>query len=114
MPASTIVETMAAMLVVVVSLGIGMMIFSNVLNAELVVARAKAQTVLARLADEAISQELFISESLEVEGMLIEKDVSAYHADYPGAALLTLTAYTPGKTKVLCEQKQIVYPSSSW
>ncbi len=112
LPATTIVETITAALLVMVSLGIGMMIYLNVLTTERLTAKIRAQTVLSRMAEEAVFNQLFITEEVEEDGIMIEKTVSPYDATFPDAQLITLTAYMGSKKDTLCQQKSIVYPTA--
>ncbi|MBK8562378.1 MAG: hypothetical protein IPN76_03290 [Saprospiraceae bacterium] len=112
LPGTTIVETVMAMLLVMVSLGIGLMIYLNVLTSERLVARVKAQALLSRISEETIAQQLFISEALEADGMVVEKKVAPYAAEFPDAYLLTLTAFAAKNKQPLCELKEIIYPQA--
>ena len=109
LPATTIVETVTAALLVMVSLGIGLAIYMNILKSEQLVARVKAQAILSRMAEETAFGQRFVTETVHEEGLTIEKRISPYSIEYPDAILLTLTAYG-GQQEKLCEQKEILYP----
>lgn len=111
LPATTIVETITAALLVMISLGIGMMIYMNVLTTEKLVAKIKAQAILSRIAEQTDFDEVFISEQTVEDGITIEKNITTYDGAYPDAILVTLTAFIGDKKNILCELKEIHYPT---
>jgi hypothetical protein len=111
LPATTIVETITAALLVMISLGIGMMIYMNVLTTEKLVAKIKAQAILSRMAEQTVFDQLFITGHIVEDGITIEKNIEAYDAEYPDAVLMTLTAYVGEKKEILCQLKEIHYPT---
>ncbi len=111
--ASTIVEVVTAALLVLISLGIGMMIFANVLTSEGLVAKTKAQTVLTKIAEDTEYQQVFITEQIELPGMIVQKEITPFLPEYPNAILLTLTAFNADKSRQLCELKQVIYATAA-
>ena len=109
LPATTIVETVTAALLVMVSLGIGLSIYMNVLRSEQLVTRIKSQAILSCIAEETAFKQTFISETFHEDGLVIEKNIRPYSTEHPDAILLTLTAYD-GQQNKLGEQKEILYP----
>ena len=103
----TIVESMTAMLLIVLSFGIGMMIYLNILSSEQVVARTRANLILHQVVEQTRLQNRYIDETLEIEGLLIEKQISDYGA-LPDNYLLHLQAFD-GRDQLLGEIKQVLY-----
>lgn len=76
--ASTLVESLFAMVIIVVSLGVGTMIYSNVLNSDKQVLKLKAMSVLDQQAALTKTEKSFIDAQQQFENWNIKKTLLLY------------------------------------
>ena len=105
--ASSLVETMIAMVLIIIAFGAGNMIYHQILKTEYLEAKAIANARLHTMLETAKEKTLLEEERIEIEGMIIEKTVekSPWAAD---TYLLHLEAYD-GQERLICELKEIIY-----
>ena len=105
--ASSLVETMIAMVLIIIAFGAGNLIYHQILRTEYLEAKAIANARLHNLLETAKEEASLKEERIEIEGMLIEKTVeqSPWAAD---TYLLHLQAYD-GSERLICELKEIIY-----
>lgn len=76
--ASTLIESLIAMVVVMISFGVATTIYLNVMGAGKEQQKLKSRLIVEQLAFEAKKKHLFIDEKLSVGGFVVEKKVSHY------------------------------------
>ena len=90
---SSIVETITALLIIVISFGAGMSIYLNIITNEQTISKTKTNIILESIMAETMEQKRFLDETIELNGLLIEKvilpfsngenhricSISAYH-----------------------------------
>lgn len=110
--ASTIVESILAMLVLMISFGGGMTLYLTVLQGDAFPLKTKANNVLHSVFETTKQEQRFLDETLSREGLIIEKEVRPY--DSPTHLLpstnvyhLELKAYSPDRRLVAQEQHLI-------
>lgn len=106
-PATTLVETLAAMTLIMISFGIGMMIYLNILTSNHLERRAQAHLHLQQFLAETKQGQLFFDEEQTVGGYVLVRTVNPYGA-YGEAFLVELSAIDIDG-QVLQELKEIVY-----
>lgn len=103
---SSIVETITALLIIVISFGAGMSIYLNVLTNEKTIAKTKANIVMHNIANKAIAEHVYIDEEIHLDGLLFEKKILPY-ADDQYHRILQISAYD--KTTLIHQTNQIIY-----
>lgn len=76
--ASTLVESIIAMVIITLCLSIGVMIYINVINADKQLNNQKAKFILANEASRIKTEKIFISTTTNINEWMIEKDISKY------------------------------------
>jgi len=104
--ASSLFETIVALMVTMLVFGIAMTIYVNVLRNSTSLADFKASLRLEQLAKETKESKRFIDESFEEGNVSIEKRVGKYQ-NKEGLLLLELEAFDQTKRK-LAEHKEIL------
>lgn len=87
----TLVETLVAMVVIMLSFTIAVIIFSNVIRSSSFPRKVKAETLLKDLAARSKADNIFLDASFQYNGMQINKKVSPY-AGSMGLSMLNLEA----------------------
>ena len=105
--ATTIIESMVAMVIIVVSFGIAMMIYMNVLSTDQLSPQTKADILLQEEMVETKKNRRFFKETKEIDGILLEKEVLPYPGS-PDAYVIVLTM-RDAKGKIIREVREIVY-----
>ncbi|MEM9821103.1 MAG: hypothetical protein AAF985_08530, partial [Bacteroidota bacterium] len=75
LPASSIVESITAMLIILISFGAGMSIYLNIMSNDQVLAKDRANTLLHHHLEQILQQKTYIDQRLEMQGMLIEQQI---------------------------------------
>jgi type II secretory pathway pseudopilin PulG len=105
--ASTIIEVLIAMILIIVVFGIAMMIFTNVVNSGLSVKKIRAEALLQQALLSAERSDNLVSQSVPVDDFTIVEEVKAYN----GNTALTdihLTALDQNQQKVAELEKVIL------
>jgi len=76
--ASTLMESLVAMVIIVVSLGVGTMIYSNILNSDKQVLQLKAICLLNKEAARTKKEKTFLDSEKQFENCNIKKTVELY------------------------------------
>ena len=107
--ASTILEVVISMVIIVVVFGIAMMIYTNVLRMSLSVKKLKAQAILNEIALKAGNNTDGATPDVIVDDFRIEKEIKPYNGN---ATLIEihLTAFDNNKQKV-AELQQVIMNS---
>ncbi len=103
----TIVEALVAMIIIVISFGIGMSIYMNVLVSNHTIAKVNVDVQLNSVLEQTKLEKSFTSEVLDTGFGTIEKNVSAYK-DNQENQLIVLRFYDP-KKKLIQELREIIY-----
>jgi hypothetical protein len=106
--ATTIVETIVALLLVFISFGIGISVYLNIMRTDALVLKTKAATVLERIMKETKQEDRFIDENIEEGILTISKKISKYDAKIEGLYILSLEAVNP-ENRVIHSLKELVY-----
>lgn len=104
--ASSLLETIVALMVIVLIFGIAMTIYGNVLKNSTSPAELKASQRLKEIAWETKRHKSYFDASYTEEGIEIEKTVSKYQGK-EGIILLELKAIAPDSRK-LAEYKELI------
>lgn len=104
--ASSLIETIVGLMVIVLVFGIAMTVYVNVMKNSTSLAELKASQRLEEIAVETRANKSFFNESFEEEGIKIEKTIGKYQ-NKEGLILLELLAKDPAERK-LAERKEII------
>lgn len=104
--ASSLLETIIALMVIMIVFGIAMTIYVNVMKNSTSLSELKASLKLEELARETKEKKSYFDESFNDESTLIEKKVKKYN-DREGLLLLDFQAYDK-TNKRLAERKEII------
>ncbi len=103
--ASTLIEALVAMVIVMTCFGIASMIYVNVLNADNNRIQLNAHLLVHELAQKAKETNSFLDEKIETNGLIIQKSVEPYH-DIPNLNVLKYIAVDK-KGKLIAEYKEL-------
>ena len=105
--ASTIVEVLIAMVIIVVVFGIAMMIYANVTQSSLSVKKIKAEAVLNEYLQNAEKSTGNTTQSFTIDSLRIEQTIKSYNAE-KSLVEIDLVAYDPNQKRVAELHKVIV------
>ena len=105
--ASTILEVIISMIIIVIVFGIAMMIYTNVLRLSLSTKKLRAQALLQETMLKAEQTTANTAQSLTIDDFRIEQEVSPYNKE-SNLTLIHLTAYDQNQQKIAELQKVIV------
>ena len=105
--ASTILEVIISMIVIVIVFGIAMMIYTNVLRLSLSTKKLKAQALLQETMLKAEQTTANTTQSLTIDDFRIEQEAGSYNKE-SNLTLIHLTAYDQNQQKIAELQKVIV------
>ena len=105
--ASSIVESMTAMLIILISFGAGMSIYLNIMTNEKLLSKTKANALLTQVLEKSIQEQNHIDERIQMDELLIEKKVKPYPHS-PQHHQYVLKAFDP-KQQLIYEVKEIIY-----
>jgi len=89
---SSIVETITALLIIIISFGAGMSIYLNIITNEQTISKSKANIVLETIMAETIEQKRFLDETIQLHGLIIEKAILPF-TEKEDHRICALTAY---------------------
>ena len=104
--ASTLIEVMVAMIIVMISFGIAMIIYINVTRSDNQVQKLKVQLLLNETAIKTSNENSFMDEKTETDGIFVNKTVNSYNG-IPGLNFLLLEAFDANGKKI-AERKELV------
>jgi len=102
--ASTILDVVVSMVIIILVFGIAMMIYSNVLRMSLSVKKIKAQAILQEILLKEEQAKEHTTQSITVDNFNIEQDVKLYNDD-SHLTEIHLTAYDTNHQKITELQK---------
>jgi hypothetical protein len=89
---SSIVETVTALLIIVISFGAGMSIYLNVITNEQTISKTKANIILESIMAETMEQKRFLDETIQFNGLIIEKVILPF-SGIENHRICSITAY---------------------
>lgn len=107
LPATSLVETLVALILLSVSFGIGLLIYSNVIQNRLPYTQSKASTVLHQAFIDMERQEAWNDKVYDLGGFTIEQTVEPT-INTKGVFTVTLTAIDPKGNRLHTLQKLII------
>lgn len=105
--AISIIESMVAMVLIVISFGAGMALFLQILTTDKLTSNTKARVILNQIIEESKYSQKYIDETLEREGLTIEKKISPYDKQ-ANAYIISLEALD-SKYHQLVQIREIIY-----
>jgi Tfp pilus assembly protein PilV len=105
--ASTILEVIVSMVVIVVVFGIAMMIYTNVLRTSLSVKKIKALAILNQAMLKAENNPESVTQSLTIDDFRVEQEIKPYSTNN-NLTEIHLTAYDQNQQKV-AELEKVIY-----
>jgi hypothetical protein len=102
--ASTIMEVIVSMVIIVVVFGIAMMIYSNVLRLSLSAKKIRAQAILNETMIKAEHNTENTTQTITIDDFRVEQEVKAYN----NATDIHLTAYDQNQQKI-AELEKVIY-----
>ena len=105
--ASSILEVIISMIIIMVVFGISMMIYTNVLSSSLSGKKIRAQALLQETMLEAEHATVNTTQTSTIDDFRIEQDAKPYNDD-PDLTVIHLTVYDENQQKVSELQKVIV------
>lgn len=105
---STLVETLVAMIIVMLSFGIGLMIYLNITQSEGFSQKIKARLQMNQISVETIEKNLLMDEEYKKETIKIKKTIKPYEPDSPNLKLILLEAFD-GTGKKIEERKELFF-----
>ncbi|PCJ87266.1 MAG: hypothetical protein COA57_04870 [Flavobacteriales bacterium] len=104
--ATTLVETLIAMVIVMITFGLGLMIYVNVMNSGNQQLKLNAQLLMNQMAAETKTDNNFLDEEMETETLKIIKTVLPYEGS-KRLNILMFEAFNKGGKKVT-ERKELI------
>jgi type II secretory pathway pseudopilin PulG len=105
--ASTILEVLISMVIIIVVFGIAMMIYANVTQSSLSVKKIKAEAVLNGYLQTAEKSTGNTTQSFTVDSLRIEQTIKSYNTE-KNLVEIDLVAYDAGQQKV-AELHKVIY-----
>ncbi len=104
--ASSLVETVVAMIIILSVFGISMMVYMNVVKTGINLSNLNASLQLNELAEKTKKEKLYVDQTIESKGFSIQKKITKYNHD-ENLLLLEITAKDNGD-KILASRKEII------
>lgn len=105
--ASTILEVVISMIIIVIVFGIAMMIYTNILRVSLSAKKLRVQALLQQTMLKAEQTTANTSQSFTIDDFRIEQEAAQYNNE-SGLTAIHLTAYDQNQQKVAELQKVII------
>lgn len=105
--ASTILEVIVSMVVIVVVFGIAMMIYSNVLRTSVSAKKIRAQAILTQTMQKIEDNPEIVTQSLTIDDFRIEQEIKPYSTNN-NLTEIHLTAYDQNQQKI-AELEKVIY-----
>jgi competence protein ComGC len=102
--AFTIVESITAMIIIMISFSVVIMVYLNLMQTNAFPLKTKANNILDTLWIETQQESLYLDETIYVDGFQIRKEVSPYTTtqtlESSGLYQVTLSAISPNQEKI--------------
>lgn len=105
--ASSILEVLISMVIILIVFGIAMMISANVLKSSLSIKKIKAQAVLSKLLIETESGADLTNKTFKLDSFIVEEEFKVTEL-YPDLIEVHLTAFDVNQEKITDLQKLII------
>lgn len=111
--AFTIMESMMALIIIMISFTAGITLYLTILQGDAFPLKTKAKNILNNVYLETKNEQRFLDESLEKEGFIIEKKMFPYKGyqgviNHQNLYQLTLQAFSPNND-LIAEQEHLIY-----
>ena len=103
---SSLLETIIAMVIIMVVFGISIMIYVNITSSTFSTQKIKTDLLLKQLAITTLEKKSYFDETIEYEIITIDKQVQKYN-DTDDVLLMTLTAYNK-QQDTIAQRKQLL------
>ncbi|MCR6641070.1 MAG: hypothetical protein NVV82_19280 [Sporocytophaga sp.] len=104
--ASSLIEVVVAMVVMVITFGVGMMIYHNILRSGINLQNVKAEMLLSKISEETIRSRSYFDEDINEGELIVRKKVGKYQNN---ALLLLLEIQVYSKEeKLLAESNNLI------
>lgn len=107
LPATSVVESITAMVIILLSFGVGMMIYMNVIRSEKILSKTQANLILNQLMDKSINESLFFDDKIQIGGLSVNREVKAY-SNFQDVFVVRLMATNP-KGEIILTQQELVF-----
>jgi hypothetical protein len=104
--ASSLIEVIVAMVVMVITFGIGMMIYHNILNSGINLQNIKAEMLLSKVSEETSLLKSYFDEDIIEGELLVRKKVGKY-TDNASLLLVEIQVYSKDE-KLLAEGNYLI------
>lgn len=105
-PGATLIEALIAMVIVMLSFGIAITVYVNVISSGNQSQKLKCQFLLKKIAIETKQNHLFLDEKISSDEITVQKTVTPYSGN-KNILQLNLKAYSPNE-KLLSEYNELV------
>jgi Tfp pilus assembly protein PilV len=102
-----LLESLVAMVIVIICMGIATMIYVNVMQGDNKRQQLKANLTLHAIADSTVRQKLFIDDKSEAGNLIIEKTLRPYN-NSANLQWLNLKAFDKNSKKLLAERNELI------
>ena len=96
---SSIVETITALLIIVISFGAGMSIYLNIITNEQTISKTKANIILETMMTETIEQKRYLDETIQLHGLVVERAIFPFTTE-ESHRICAITAYHQNGQKI--------------
>jgi hypothetical protein len=104
--ASSLIEVVVAMVIMVITFGVGMMIYHNILRSGINLQKVKAEHLLYKVTEKTIESKSFFDEDFIEGALLVRKKVGSYQNN-ASLLLLELQVFTK-EEKLLAESNVLI------
>ena len=105
--ASTLVEVLVSMAIVIIAFGLGLSIYFTVLNSDRNRMELEASLLINEIIAESTAQQLWLNETIKLDYLTIEKTLTPYEGMRDRLQTLTVTAYNK-QGRVIAQCKELV------
>lgn len=105
--ASTLMETLIAMVVIVLCFSLGLLIYMNVVSSENRMQKFHANLLLKNIAAEVQKENEFIDVEIETDGLTVKQSIKKYESA-ENLFQLTLTAFDK-KNRLIAAHREIIF-----
>ncbi|MFI5219202.1 MAG: prepilin-type N-terminal cleavage/methylation domain-containing protein [Bacteroidia bacterium] len=104
---STLIETLVAMVIIIICFGIGTVIYSNVINSVDFRQRLHASMVLNEVSIQSKKDNNYVDNDYEIENLVVKKKINRF-MESDDLLQMTLSAYN-GKGKLIAQHKEVIF-----
>jgi hypothetical protein len=104
--AATLIESLIAMVIVMLSFGIATTVYVNVISSGNQLQKLKSELLLKRIASETIKAHLFLDEKITVDEITVQKKITSYNGS-KDLLEISLQAFSSNE-KLLCSYNILI------